>query len=202
MQFTPFEPRRRRLLGALLAAPFALLAGSVLFARDEAHAAPTPECDDGDEPTPSATAGPFFKPKSPERISLLESGTPGTRLEITGQVVGTDCKPIAGALLDFWQAGDDGEYDNEGFKLRGHQFADREGRFALTTVVPGVYPGRTRHIHVRVQPKGGRILTTQLYFPDEPGNRRDRLFTPELTLALETQGKVQRGRFRFVLGTA
>jgi len=58
---------------------------------------------------------------------------------------------VGGALLDFWQADAAGDYDNTGFRLRGHQFSGADGRFRLATVVPGLYPGRTRHIHVKVQ---------------------------------------------------
>ena len=102
-------------------------------------------------------------------------------------------------MLDFWQCDSLGEYDNEGFTLRGHQFADAEGRYALTTVVPGLYPGRTRHIHVRVQPEGGKVLTTQLYFPDEKRNARDGMFLPELLLTMGDTGTPRRAHFHFVL---
>jgi protocatechuate 3,4-dioxygenase beta subunit len=208
-----FASGRRRILQLLLAAPIGLVLGSRLFTPAEAAAAearaaaieagkrvaPTPECDDGDDPTPAETAGPFFKPRSPERASLIESKMAGARIEITGRVFGPDCKPIAGALLDFWQADDAGEYDNEGYRLRGHQFADAEGRYRLTTIVPGLYTGRTRHIHVRVQPKGGRALTTQLYFPGEKANRGDFLFRSELLVAPEKGSAPRRARFHFVL---
>ena len=83
-------------------------------------------------------------------------------------------------MLDFWQADDKGRYDNSGFRLRGHQFSDAEGRYRLRSVVPGLYPGRTRHIHVKVQPRDGGVLTTQLYFPGESKNRSDSLFRKEL----------------------
>ena len=69
---------------------------------------------------------------------------------------------VARALLDVWHADDRGGYDTAGFRLRGHQFTDGSGRFELETIVPGLYPGRTRHIHVKVQAPNGPILTTQL----------------------------------------
>src|SRR6516225_1481440 len=129
---------RRRLLRLLVSAPFASVLAMELLAPDEATAAdallaatasgrnqtPTPECSDTDEPTPAETAGPFFKPRSPERGSLLEPDAKGMRLELSGRVFGRDCRPLAGALLDFWQADGDGLYDNDGFRLRGHQYAD------------------------------------------------------------------------------
>ena len=140
--------------------------------------------------TSRQTEGPFFKPSSPRRISLMEKGAP--TLVVTGRVLSKDCKPLANALLDFWHADEEGAYDNQGFRYRGHQFTDAEGRYRLETIVPAVYPGRTRHIHVKVQPQGGRILTTQIYFPGEAANRRDGLFREELTI---TAG----GRFDFVV---
>jgi N-hydroxyarylamine O-acetyltransferase len=51
--------------------------------------------------------------------------------------------------------------------------ARRAAQQPVETVVPGLYPGRTRHIHVKVQRPGGSILTTQLYVPDEPRNATD-----------------------------
>ena len=92
----------------------------------------------------------------------------GERLIVTGYVLDQDCKPVAGALLDFWQADGEGVYDNEGYRLRGRQYTDAEGRYRLETVIPGEYPGRTEHIHVKAQAPGGRVLTTQLYFPASP----------------------------------
>jgi protocatechuate 3,4-dioxygenase beta subunit len=118
---------------------------------------------------------------------------------VTGAVLSTRCQPIPGALLDFWQADDQGRYDNAGFRLRGHQFADDQGRYRLETVVPGLYTGRTRHIHVRVQAPNEPVLTTQLYFPDEPGNRADFIFRPELVMAVRDEEGAKTGAFNFVL---
>lgn len=137
-------------------------------------------------PTERQTEGPFFKPSSPERRALVASPS----LVVTGRVLGKDCKPVAGALLDFWHADEHGEYDNSGFRFRGHQFADAEGRYRLETIVPAMYPARTRHIHVKVQARGGPVLTTQLYFPDEPANARDGLFSPALVVRPEKPGLV------------
>lgn len=161
--------------------------------------APTPSCAEKGVPTPPQTAGPFFKPRSPQRTSLLEPGVDGTRIVITGSVLSTDCRPIPGALLDFWQADDRGAYDNAGFRLRGHQFSDERGRYRLETIVPGRYPGRTRHIHVRVQAPNGPLLTTQLYFPNEPGNRGDGIFRPELVMTVRDGESPKAAIFDFVL---
>jgi protocatechuate 3,4-dioxygenase beta subunit len=143
--------------------------------------AATPACDDGDE-TPEQTEGPYFTPSSPRRRSLLGAGISGTTLVIAGRVLRTDCRPVGRALIDVWQCDAKGVYDNDGYRLRGHQLTDARGRWRLTTVVPGLYPGRTRHIHVKVQRPGGAVLTTQLYFPGERANRTDGIFGPELLL--------------------
>jgi protocatechuate 3,4-dioxygenase beta subunit len=164
------------------------------------QAAPTPACGDDDDPTLAQTEGPFFTPSSPERVSLIESGINGTRLVLEGLVVSTSCQPVAGALVDFWQCDDAGNYDNQGYKLRGHQFTKADGGYRLETIVPGLYTGRTRHIHVKVQAPNRPVLTTQLYFPNEPGNQRDGIFNQSLVLDEyrdDSGGKA--GRFQFVL---
>lgn len=162
--------------------------------------APTPTCDDGDDPTPAQTEGPFFTPDSPLRSDLTADVSSGTPLHLVGNVVRTDCTPVAGALVDVWQADDAGEYDNRGYRLRGHQFTSAAATFAFDTVVPGIYPGRTRHIHVKVQAPGGDVLTTQLYFPGDPGNASDRLYRQECELAVVTAADGgQVGTFTFVL---
>ena len=118
---------------------------------------------------------------------------------LTGTVMSTACRPVAGALLDFWQADDRGEYDNAGYRLRGHQFADARARYRLETIVPGLYPGRTRHFHVKVQAPGRPALTTQVYFPGETWNRRDRIFDPALVMRLEQAPDGRVGTFDFVI---
>jgi protocatechuate 3,4-dioxygenase beta subunit len=160
---------------------------------------PTQACSDADDITPPQTAGPFYKPRSPERNSLLEAGIQGTRIVLEGMVRSTKCKPVQGALVDFWQADGSGAYDNAGYRLRGHQFADGAGRYRLETVVPGVYPGRTRHFHVRVQAPNRPVLTTQLYFPGEPENKRDFIFNPKLVIALRNSSDAKTASFDFVL---
>ena len=193
---------RRDLQKAALAlpAPLALLVAAshsagIAFAQEggtpaageDLLLAPTPECLDDDDLdlTLAQTEGPYFTPDSPERTSLREEGMAGTPLRVTGYVYSSGCDPAPNALLDFWHCDDAGVYDNEGYRLRGHQFTDEDGLFTLETIVPGVYPGRTRHIHVKVQAAGGPVLTTQLYFPDEPGNERDGIFDPLLVMDIE-----------------
>lgn len=200
---------RRRFLLLLLSAPL-IAAGLQLPWAGAAGAAnagrgsipPTPECGDDDDPTPSETAGPFYKPRSPLRTSLIEPGIDGTTIVLTGRVFARNCRPVPGALVDFWHADDAGEYDNQGWRLRGHQFTDAKGNYRLETIVPGVYPGRTRHIHVRVQAPHGRVLTTQIYFPGEPRNREDGLFRSALLMSVKDEAGARQGRFSFLLDSA
>jgi virginiamycin B lyase len=174
-------------------------------ATGTATAEPTPSqlapaCDGEPEPTASNAEGPFYKSGAPERMDLVEPGMTGTRLLLTGQVLTTDCQPVAGALLDFWQANDQGEYDNVGYTLRGRQFADEMGRYRLETIMPARYPGRPPHIHVKVNAPGGPVLTTQIYFEGQPGNEGDGLILPSLIVPLtDTADGGKAAAFSFVL---
>ena len=150
--------------------------------------------------TPAQTEGPYFKAGSPQRASLLETNVAGTRLTLTGQVLSRSCQPVANAKLDFWQADSQGEYDNSGYRLRGHQFTDAQGRYTLETVIPGLYPGRTEHIHFKVQPPGGAVLTSQLYFPGVTQNQGDGIFDAALLIAMaDGPGGSKVGAFNFVV---
>src|SRR5688500_3139284 len=87
----------------------------------------TPACKDGDEPTPAQTEGPYFTPNSPARWQFREPGIIGTPFILTGQVLTQGCVPIVGALVELWHANDAGEYDNQGYRLRGHLFTNATG---------------------------------------------------------------------------
>ena len=143
-------------------------------------------------PTPRDSEGPFYTPGAPHKASLLEPGAKGERMVLNGTVYARDCKPVPNALLDFWQADERGEYDNTGFRYRGHVVADGDGRYRLETILPGEYPGRPRHIHVKVQAPGGRALTTQIYFPGAGGPAR-------LQARTERREGALRANFDFVL---
>ena len=110
------------------------------------------------------------------------------------------CNPVARAVVDLWHADERGDYDNKGFRYRGRTYTDEKGRYRFRTIVPALYPGRTRHYHVKVAAGGKLLLTTQLYFPDEPGNRRDGLFRKELLMRRRQgrrQGQRHGGAVRF-----
>ena len=160
---------------------------------------PTPAVGNQLELTPEETAGPFFRPNSPLKSDFREPGVRGVPIRVSGFVLDRKGRPVRGALLDFWHADADGEYDLKGFRCRGHQFSDANGRYALETIVPGLYPGRTRHYHVRLQAANGPVISTQLYFPGEARNASDSLFRPDLLLKIRETGPVRLAGFNFVL---
>ena len=148
--------------------------------------------------TPAQTEGPYFKPGSPARTSLVETGMTGTRLVLSGRVLTPACAPVAAATLDFWQADASGNYDNSGYRLRGHQLSDAAGRYNLETILPGEYPGRTEHIHVKLGAPGKAVLTTQLYFPDVARNQQDSIFDPHLLVTMQNTPSGKSATFDFV----
>lgn len=151
------DPLRRRLLlagGALLAAPVAALAQQCRV-------------------TPRDALGPYYKSGAPQREELCASGSGGKeRLIVSGRVLGLpDCAPLAGALVEVWQADARGDYTqvNPGWKddpdclLRASLRTGRDGRYSFATLLPGEYPGRPPHIHYRISYQGYATLVTQLY---------------------------------------
>ncbi len=116
--------------------------------------------------------GPFYKPGAPFEADLADD-LPGQLVQIEGTVYGCDCvTPLAGAIVDIWQADDSGGYDNAGFTLRGRIETDADGRYSLLTIKPGWYLNgdqfRPAHIHYKVSHNDGVALTTQLYFEGDP----------------------------------
>ncbi|MGH8441991.1 MAG: intradiol ring-cleavage dioxygenase [Nevskiaceae bacterium] len=189
MTQSPVE-NRRRLLKAGLALP------ALWLPRVAPGAQPTPAC--GTQ-TSATTAGPFYTPDSPAKVDFRADDPAGKPLDLSATVLDAQCRPIRGAVVDLWHANSKGRYDNDGFRLRGHQAADAQGAVRFSTVLPGNYGGRTRHFHVRIfRPGGGRLLTTQLYFPDEPANADDGLFQRELLLMLD-RAEVMQARFAFIV---
>jgi protocatechuate 3,4-dioxygenase beta subunit len=142
--------------------------------------------------TPPNPAGPYFKEGSPETNVLYFEETEGVRLILVGQVFNLDCFPFPNVKIDFWQTDANGDYDNAGYSFRGHQFTDNKGRYHLDTVLPGLYSSRPiEHIHVTLTSPSGGELTTQLYFPDQPGDN--------LTVQLEDRGDYFVGYFNFIV---
>jgi protocatechuate 3,4-dioxygenase beta subunit len=195
---TDRQPSRRQLLrSALAAGGLGLAAHPDLTLAQELN--PTPECRDGDRATLPQIEGPFYKPRSPARAELAEPGVKARLVELTGHVLTRSCRPVPNVLLDLWHADDKGDYDNSGFRYRGHILTNAAGRYRFRTIMPAPYPGRTRHYHFKVLATGRQLLTTQLYFPDEPMNRRDDFFRRELLMRVADAGEAMSARFDFIL---
>ncbi len=147
--------------------------------------------------------GPYFKPESPERSVLFVADDPGVRLRLSGRVLDADCKAIRNAVLDFWQANDAGEYDNEGFAFRGHLKVAQDGSYSLETIIPGRYLNgatyRPAHIHVKVYVGTEERLITQLYFEGDPYNDGDPWYEPARALALEEASDGKQASFDFAV---
>jgi len=148
-------------------------------------------------PTPHQTEGPFFplhdQADKDLDLTLIEGHAEhaqGEVFEVRGQVLDTDGKPVADALVDVWQANSHGRYAHERdpnpapldphFQGWAKLTTDAEGRFRFRTIKPGAYPvaeGWTRppHIHLKVARRGFHELTTQMYFAGDALNDIDRL---------------------------
>ena len=121
--------------------------------------------------------GPFFIKDAPAHSDLCSAAGEAERLTVSGRVLDGDCKPLAGAVIEVWQADTRGEYsqvsrdrkDDPRCLLRATLKTGADGRYAFRTVLPGEYPGRPSHIHYRVSMSGYRTLVTQLYFNPERG---------------------------------
>jgi protocatechuate 3,4-dioxygenase beta subunit len=150
--------------------------------------------------TPAQIEGPYFRLGAPRRESLVEPGTRGEILMLSGRVLNPAGKPIPNAVVNFWMSDDEGNYDMIGYDLHGYTVTDAEGRYRMEMIEPACYePRQAKHIHVKVQ-GDSRPLTTQLFLSDDEGRLRDRWFLPELEIKIEdgSDGHKQ-GSFDFVI---
>ena len=166
------------------------LAGSVALPLVRAQTSSEPVA------TPSQMLGPFYPRAADERPretgpDLLRSDgdrvvTKGVPIHLTGRVLDRRGAPVTNAAIEIWQCDANSVYHHPAggaeserdpnFQGYGVARTDAQGAFHFRTIRPVAYPGRTPHIHVRVQAASGRAFATQLYLPDDPGNRRDFLF--------------------------
>ena len=192
MHFRSRTPSRRDVIRAGAVGAAALLIGRTTSAQADDLPTPTPECHE----TEDNLLGPYWRRSAPVRSDLTERGMAGTRLRVTGQVLGlasAACTPIPNALLDVWQADDRGRkpavYSADGsWRLRGRLYTRADGSYDLRTIIPGHYGDgndtRPAHIHVRVSAPGHRRLTTQLYFAGDPYNDQDPFIEKSLIMQL------------------
>jgi protocatechuate 3,4-dioxygenase beta subunit len=133
----------------LLLLSFCIAISPLLFGGGEAQA--EPRC----EPTRADSEGPFYKPGAPERTST------GEGLVVSGRLLGApDCRPLSGGRIEWWHADVFGRYDDA---HRGSMKVNADGTYRYTTDLPGKYPGRPLHIHIKALAAGYKQLTTQLY---------------------------------------
>lgn len=182
-------PSRRRVLqlGAAVAATW-------LAPRGRALARPS-------EPTPPAIEGPFYPPdlaRAPSLFALDDdsdlvwrAGAPGfargTILELAGTIADVSGQPVPNVEVHVWQCDAAGRYRHPGdtnpapvddaFQGFGRTVTDGDGRYGFRTIAPVPYPGRTPHIHFRLEDaSGANLLTTQMYVVGEPGNASDAIY--------------------------
>jgi protocatechuate 3,4-dioxygenase beta subunit len=140
--------------------------------------------------TPEQTEGPYYPITLPldtdnDLLVVNSSITPavGTIAYLSGRVLDSNGSPIRDAHVEIWQADNTGAYihpSSMGFARRDQNFqgfgrflTGSSGEYLFRTIIPGLYPGRTRHIHMKVKTDGQRDLTTQVYFQGESMNASD-----------------------------
>jgi protocatechuate 3,4-dioxygenase, alpha subunit len=115
------------------------------------------------EPTPSQTVGPYFSLGLLDRAAdeLVEGGT-----RITGRVLDGAGEPVPDAMVEIWQADEEGRYRADfGW---GRSGCDEDGRYSFVTVKPGAVDGQAPHLTVMVFARGLlKPVLTRMYFPDE-----------------------------------
>ena len=147
--------------------------------------------------SPSQTLGPFYPRNASERPAQTDADllrvegdrvlTKGIPIYLTGRVLDRRGQPLTNAAIEIWQCDANAVYHHpaggaeterdSNFQGYGAGRTDATGAFHFRTIKPIAYPGRTPHIHVRVQAPGASAFATQLYLADDPGNRRDFLFS-------------------------
>jgi protocatechuate 3,4-dioxygenase beta subunit len=123
--------------------------------------------------SPEETEGPYYVDMAMMRKEIAED-RPGIPFKVRVRIVdaSADCKPLAGIPFEIWHADRVGQYSGYmgepgSMWLRGIQMTDETGLAEFITIYPGSYPGRAIHIHFKVHLGGNRIVTSQMYFPED-----------------------------------
>jgi protocatechuate 3,4-dioxygenase beta subunit len=137
--------------------------------------------------TLAQTEGPYYRSPNPETQMMWRSAD-GPLFTLRGKVVDTNCNPIPWTWVAVWHADGAGNYDNTApYDIyRATYFTDANGEFTFYTLKAGLYPGRTRHIHIKVDAANTALLTTQLYWPGEAGNASDGIYNASLLMSVTT----------------
>lgn len=119
--------------------------------------------------------GPFYKPGAPFREDIAPSGASGLPMTIKGKVYGNCDTPLKEAMVEIWNADNEGNYDgtqSATFNFRGRNLTTDDGAYKFKTIVPGKYLNggtfRPSHIHFKITAPGHRELVSQIYFKDDP----------------------------------
>ncbi|MEV7095303.1 dioxygenase [Amycolatopsis sp. NPDC051045] len=164
------------------------------------------------EATPATVLGPFHIDGSPEKGfgGDMSDGLPGTPLYLTGSVRDLDGSPITGAILDVWQADEEGAYeaqipDLDEARLRAKYTTRADGSYCVRTIAPKGYSipmdgpvgeligatdishFRPAHVHFLINAAGYEPLITHLFQEGAPYLDSDVVFgtKQELVVAFE-----------------
>jgi protocatechuate 3,4-dioxygenase, beta subunit len=139
--------------------------------------------------TPAQTLGPYYPNRMPLdldndllRINDNITSAIGDITWLSGRVLGRNGLPLRNALVEIWQADNNGAYihtaspisnRDSNFQGYGKFLTGVTGEYLFRTVRPGLYPGRTRHIHAQITTATGEKLVSQVYQAGEPLNAND-----------------------------
>ena len=148
-------------------------------------------------PTDRDIEGPYYREGVPIRSDLNLYGDEGKRLLLAGTLTGSNCMPIANAVVEIWHANPSGAYDTATDEKRyyGQVATDDAGAWSFKTLMPGRYlnGGRYRpaHIHLKAWVDGVARLTTQIYFDGDPYNEGDSWFDEARSVEVGEDGSAR-----------